>query len=105
MRPFRLIALLFVCTLVLAGPSSATACSTEADTEQGSAVNAVQYAETVVHWHQVRKVDAAASDDDIVFSKHDAASRELDAARALLEAGDWQGALKHAYRVPEILHY
>ena len=98
--------LIFLVALAIAG--DAQACSTDADTVEGSAAKAVQYAETVVNWHQIRKVSAAKPQDSQfsrVNNKHAEASGQLTAARALLKSGDYEGAMKRAYRVPEILHY
>lgn len=82
----------------------ARACDTNADTPEGSAMNAIQYAETVIHWHQIRKVDAA-DGDAVVLSKHTEAVDALASAEDLLDAGEWAAAAKQAYRIPEILHY
>lgn len=94
---------LFVFALSLS--SEAGACSTEADTVEGSAMNAVAYAETAVRWHQIRKVTPAPADDARVRGKQAEAEGLLKRARVLLDKGDYEGALHRAYRVPEILHY
>ncbi len=100
----RLIATaLFVSTLFIA--PSAQACSSDAETVEGSAMAAVQYAETVVRWHQIRKVSVATAQDTQVHGKHSQATGLLSAARAQYDDGDYEGALKSAYRVPEVLHY
>jgi hypothetical protein len=91
--------------LIAGAATHSAACSSESETESGAAINAVAYAETVVRWHQIRKVSVAGRGNAVVFSKHDQAYEELETARNLLDAGNWQDAMKHAYRVPEILHY
>jgi len=94
---------LFVFALLLSG--NAIACSTDADTIEGSAAKAVADAEVAVRWHQIRKLSAAPADDTRIHAKHTEATSNLSAARSLLDAGDYEGAMKRAYRVPEILHY
>jgi hypothetical protein len=96
-------AALFLCALFIA--PRAQACSTEAATVAGSAMNAVAYAETVIRWHQIRKVGPATPDNTLIHGKHAQATGLLSSARALFDEGDYDGALKHAYRIPEVLHY